>query len=64
MLQRTGQNDLTADRLRALTARLDRCLSDAGHVRVRFQTARDANAWPDMRHVPSSPCSTTSPYKR
>jgi len=52
MLQRTLPVDPSAERLRAVTARLEQCLGEA-----------DANVWPDLHDLPSSPCSTTSPYK-
>ena len=63
MLQRTLPVDPSAERLRAVTARLEQCLGEAGSVRDRLVTARDANVWPDLHDLPSSPCSTTSPYK-
>jgi hypothetical protein len=63
MLQHTLPVDLSAERLRAVTARLEQCLGEAGIVRVRLLTARDANVWPALHNLPSPPCSTSSPYK-
>jgi len=49
MLQFKADHDRTAQQLGVLSAQLDRCLNDAGAVRLRLLKARDANAWPVRR---------------
>ena len=44
--------DRTAEQLLALNIRLSQCLLEAGVVRMRLLTAREANRWPDVRAVP------------
>ena len=39
----------TADRLRALTSRLNERLVEAQGIRARLTSAREANLWPDLR---------------
>ena len=43
--------DRTAEQLLALNIRLSQCLLEAGVVRMRLLTAREANHWPDVRAV-------------
>jgi hypothetical protein len=51
MDERKTVEDVTADRLHALSARLKECLVDAENVRARFTKAHDTNAWPDLASV-------------
>jgi hypothetical protein len=39
----------TADRLRALTSRLNERLVEAQGIRARLTSACEANLWPDLR---------------
>ena len=41
----------TADRLRALTSRLNERLVEAQGIRARLTSAREANLWPDLRRT-------------
>ena len=52
MESKSPASDVTVDRLLALNIRLTQCLLEAGVVRMRLLTAREANRWPDFRFVP------------
>jgi hypothetical protein len=41
----------TADRLRALTLRLNERLVEAQGIRARLTSARESNLWPDLRRM-------------
>jgi hypothetical protein len=54
MESKSSAPDRTAEQLLALNIRLSQCLLEAGVVRMRLLTARQANRWPDVRAVPFS----------